>query len=233
MKLYAPEECMQWVERKSYYENHINNFIFQPKNEKNQNILTVVLADMCGKMFHHNIKKIEVMINEMCNKYPQLDKILDEINIYMCPYPSIGFQNAEVWNNNSIIFYPRTTQIPSLMTNYIVVHEFGHVIQGYLCKDRGKNSEKWREYLKLRNAPYGVNENIYLYYDEEKQKSIYGDKEDYFCLHSSVPNWDDKPTEWFAEDFRYYINIDGNQQWELTTIDKPREEIFNFIEGLK
>jgi hypothetical protein len=229
MKIYTPEKCKEWIKYKPDYDG-INRLQFSPiEDGKDYPLFNVNLVDFNRKQFIHNPERIQNIINNLCERFPQLNKILDNVSIYFCPYPAMSYPNAEVWNDKHLVLYSRTTQIPSCMTEYIIPHEFGHIVQGALCDDR-RDNDSWREYLRLRNAPFGLNKDVYIRYDEETEKSIYGDKEDYLCLYNSPKDWDLKPTEWFAEDFRHFF---GNiNSWELTTIPEPDEKVREFILSL-
>ena len=69
------------------------------------------------------------------------------------------------------------------MTDYITSHEIGHCVQNYFCPE--SDNDLWREYLTIRDAPKGMCK-IYDHWDENKQESIYMDKEDFYCLKGDV-----------------------------------------------
>jgi hypothetical protein len=227
MRLYTVEECKKWIERRADYNGMNQLYFTHPNEEKDWNDFKIPLVDMAKKTFTHDEMRIWWNVEKIRQGYEPLDKILNNFSIYICPYPNPGFQNAEVWNGKDIIFYARTTQIPSLMTDYITAHEIGHVVQDKLCSDYPEK-QQWREYLRLRKAPYGLIKDAYLGWDEEKHEQIRGEKEDYFCLHG-VKEWDERPTEWFAEDFRYFFGTYNS--WELS-IPEPTEEIKEFMLSL-
>lgn len=235
MKIYTPEECKEWIGYRPYYGFAENQYMFQPEINGLKRAFSADCLNLSGKLFHHSINLIESVIDHIKNTYPQSIEVFDEMNIYLVPVPHKSVCNAHMSGHEDMYLYPRSTQIPSFMTEYIVSHEVGHAIQAYYCPDR-RNNDLWREYLTIRNAPKGIC-HISDRYDNEKDEWIYEDIEDFYCLNGSAEqkpkNWDEKPIEWFAEDFRYIMNYGWDQRWELTTIDKPSKAIYDFILGLK
>lgn len=241
MKIYTPEECERWIKHKTIYGSPFIQCIFTPYYKENDNELLIgdiLVADMERKSFNHNINRIKNNVNKICKNYPKLNELLDNINIYICPKPAMNFCNAEVWGDKNIIFYARTTQIPNCMTDYIIAHEFGHIVQKLLCKESHyiNRGNKFREYLKIRNCPKDIFKDQWVKYDKVSDKDFYEDIEDYICLHSDHKDysndWDKLVTEWFAEDFRYFFGVDtGEPYWGLP-IPEPNEEIKEFMLNL-
>jgi len=92
----------------------------------------------------------------------------------------------------------------------LIVHELGHALC-YRFVDANfrdkKYTEKFREYMKLRGVPSGWND------------------------HMNTP-WDKRPSELFAEDFRYLFGPDYAREEEFLHyryVDPPGEEIRQFM----
>jgi hypothetical protein len=192
------------------------------------------VIDLASKLFYHDEQRIARNINMVADNYPQLKPILNSLHVFFCPVPAADTANACA-SDDYICFYARGTQIPWCMTDYIVPHELGHVIQFNLCKTRDK---KFKEYLELRKAEKGMCYGIYDHYDEATGKNIYVDREDFLFLHGDYEqkkkysDWDMSPNEWFAEDFRYLFGIDqGDKFWGLP-IPEPDDRVRDFMLSL-
>lgn len=233
MKIYTSEECEKWIQYKSYYPLPYKTLTFKPLDEEGNHLgIDILVADLLGKTFVHNQNRIKKDIEKLLNNYPQLEKILEKMLIFLCPKPEIGFSNAMCWGDK-IVYWARTTQIPFCMTDYITAHELGHSIESKFCsRYEHHEGSLWREYLTLRNAPKDICK-VYVRWDKEKEESIYEDREDFICLHGTQKqrdtSWELNPTEWFAEDFRYLFGVDtGETYWGLP-IDLPNNKIKEFM----
>lgn len=236
MRIYTPEECEQWVGYVSTYEHPLKVYKFKIDELNGQKLyMDDELADVARKCYTHDISRMEVAIHKLEISYPPFSKLIDKLNIFMSPKPSLSISNACCYGDrSSIIMWARTTQIPHVMTDYIIIHEIGHMVQSQFAPDAGKKEKVdiFREYLALRNAPKGIYQ-VYKGYDEENNKSIYEDEEDYEVLHKryGVIDWDMNPVEWWAEDFRYLFGVDVEPYWGMS-IDPPGDEIREFMLGL-
>lgn len=235
MKIYTPEECEQWVKYKKRYDYPMNILTFDCEEIDGEKLyLTEPLADVSKKCFTHNQERMELAIHKLKSNYPQFNKLVDNLKIFMSPKPALSFSNACCWGDtSSIAMWARTTQIPHVMTDYIIIHEIGHMIQKQFAPERGRENGLFREYLTLRNAPKSMY-SVYKYYDEEKQESIYEDELDFDAIHKGYSSfgWDLSPIEWFAEDFRYLFGVDVEPYWGLP-INLPDEKIKDFILSLE
>jgi|GEM_PF-7035924 len=241
MKIYTVEECQEFITEDKYLPFYQKKFY---KEGKSWNIYLANISDH-RHCYHHNIDRVKWNIEKLQEKYPPINKILEiekdedeyrnkRLELYFCPLPNLGFQNAEVWNGNrDIVFYARCTQIPRSMTDYVTIHELGHIIQYYYACDHREDTSKWREYLKLRNAPRDIC-TIYDHWDEDKKIEVYREEEDFVCMNSKMGNhekyphyWHERPIEHFAEDFRYFFNNINDDYWGLEEygIPKPDEKI--------
>jgi len=234
MILHNIEECQKWIVRTPYSPFFINMPLFKVEpDEINEYYLTYHIADIEGKSFQHNENRIIDNINKIIYNYPQLKSVVEKLHIFMCPKPSADTSNACA-STNYICFFARSTQIPHCMTDYITGHELGHCIEYKLCL-----SNKFKEYLELRNAPKSMC-HIYIKWDKEKNEDIYDDKEDFIYLNGTPEEkrlyhgeWDTHPQEWFAEDFRYLFGVDqGEKYWGLP-IEPPNEKIKEFFLSLQ
>jgi len=231
MKIYTPEECEKWI---GYNGNHVNikKYVFKPEVEGMKlGHVYEELADIARKSYFHNIERIERNIDQLVKNHSGLEKVVENLTIFMCPKPALGFQNATIWHGKDLVIYARGTQIPHCMTDYVIGHELGHGLQEYFAPDFG-DTELWREYLALRNAPKGMCK-VYIKWDEENDEAIYENREDFYCLYgepSQKPHeWDERPKEWFAEDFRFLFGVDtGEPYWglEIPLPDKNIKEYF-------
>jgi hypothetical protein len=140
----------------------------------------------------------------------------------MCPKPSADTANACACDHY-ICYFARSTQIPYCMTDYITGHELGHVIQYKLCSEHRRENDKFREYLRLRNATKFTDE------DNSREFSYYGGHEEKEKHHGT---WDTDPAEWFAEDFRYLFGVDTGEPYWGMPIDPPDEKIKEFMLSL-
>lgn len=235
MKIYSMKECEQWIKRKVYYPLGIKVLVFEP--EINGALAANMhVADTATKDFQHSLNQIIASVELIRQQYPQLNKILENLIIFMCPKPSSDTANACA-TGNYICYFARCTQIPWCMTKYITAHELGHVVEANLCNRRHSDS-RFREYLELRGAEKGSC-NICVDYDEKTHENIYIQKEDFLYLMGTYPeksqynDWDKNPAEWFAEDFRYLFSpADGIKYWGLP-IPKPTKKIKDFMLSLK
>jgi hypothetical protein len=207
--------------------------MFEPEIN-NYKIAQLDVVDLAGKSFYHNEERTARNINLVAENYPKLKYLLEKLHIFFCPVPATDTANACA-SDDYICLYARGTQIPWCMTDYIVAHELGHVVQFNLCKTRGN---KFREYLELRKAEKGMCYDIYDYYDDKNKKNIYVDKEDFLYLNGNTEeknkykDWDTNPIEWFAEDFRYLFGIDQGDKFWGFNIPEPDEKIKEFILNL-
>jgi hypothetical protein len=232
------EECKKWIVHREYNPFFINMPLFDVKpDETNKNYIIWHIADISGKSFQHSEERIIRNINIMVNNYPQLKSIVDELDIFMCPKPSATTDNACA-NGNYICYFARSTQIPTYMTDYITGHELGHCVETKLCSRNSK--DRLREYLELRKAPKGMCE-VYVRYDNEKEKNIYESKEDFLYLKGTQEEkkqyhgeWDTNPAEWFAEDFRYLFGCEEGYRdyWGHQSIEPPDKKIKEFFMSL-
>ena len=150
MKIHNVEECKQWVSYRNSYSSIRNKmFMFEPEiisetgHERRLALLHIV--DITGKCFQHNEERVIRNLDKVKNNYPKLEILLDKLHVFFCPYPAVDTANACA-NELMITYYARGTQIPYCMTDYITVHELGHVVQYNLCK-----GDKFNEYRKLRD----------------------------------------------------------------------------------
>jgi sarcosine oxidase delta subunit len=236
MKFYSVEESEKWLRYGPMHGSGLNYFIFDPFSPEGKSLLmATIVSDVARKCFYHSEERIKRAILQMVTNYPQFFRIYRNLKIYMCPRPSATIENATCFYPDRLIFWARSTQIPTFMTDYIVGHEIGHVVQDAFCNTR-KHEVKWREYLELRKAPKGICK-VYVRWDEEKKESIYEDREDFFCIngdyHTQRPrDWDEKPDEWFAEDFRYLFGVDKGEPFWGLPVPPPDEEIKQFFLSL-
>jgi hypothetical protein len=240
MKIYTMEECMQWLEYRQVYYQVGKQLFFIPKykNEKGNMIEAAIdlVIDCDRKSFGHNVKQIEEGVAQLCKNYPKLENIIaGEFPIFLAPKFPAGGTNGYA-NQSCVCLWAKPTQIPPAMTDYIVGHEFGHVVQ-FTYFDKYGSDEKqaiMREYLTLRNAPRGMC-HIYEGYDKETDTQIYEDREDFLWWEGTneekKTEWDTSPYEWFAEDFRYFFGIDKVNFW-IHPIPPPDERIKDFILSL-
>jgi len=205
--------------------------MFKPK-EDNTSFLSWHVADIASKCFQHDKDRVIQNINSIEANYPNLKPILENFKILMCPKPSADTANACA-NDNCVCYFARSTQIPWCMTDYITAHELGHIVQYKLC-DKRKGS--FRRYLELRNAEKGICE--FDKWDDGLEKWIDVKEEDFLYIHGTHDQkekymvWDMNPTEWFAEDFRWFFGVDkGEKYWGLP-IPKPDEKIKEFMLSL-
>lgn len=194
-----------------------------------------LVIDCDRKSFGHNIQQIEDGVAKLCENYPKLEKIIaGEFPLFLAPKFPAGGTNGYA-NASCVCLWAKPTQIPPAMTDYIVGHEFGHVVQFTYFDKYGSDEKKalMREYLALRNAPRGMCEVDH--YDEKTDKWIDVKEEDFLWLEGTneekKTEWDTSPYEWFAEDFRYFFGIDKVNFWILP-IPKPDEKIKDFILSL-
>jgi hypothetical protein len=240
MRLHSMEECQKWITYRAYYPFGINMSMFDIKpDETNKYYLVWHVADIGGKNFQHDEVRITNNINKIIINYPQLQKIVDKLHIYICPKPSADTCNACA-NGDYICYFARSTQIPTYMTDYITGHELGHCVNFKLCSKHGDDNEKFRKYLELRNAPKGMC-HVYVKWDKEKDEDIYEDKEDFLYLNGTQEEkrqyhgeWDANPLEWFAEDFRYLFGCEEGYRdyWGHKSINPPDEKIREFFLSL-
>lgn len=233
MRIYTPEECEQWIGYKEKRGWQTKKYLFEPTNENNKIILSTLVVDVTGKCFTHNLDIVKQIIEQLVKNYPLINEIYNDLKIFICPKPEIGFSNAMCWDKE-IVLWGRTTQIPYFMTDYIIAHELGHSIQKHFCSEH-RNKELFRKYLELRNAPRGMCK-IYDHWDEEKEEAVYITKEDFLFMSGEVEDkeldWDKSPLEWFAEDFRYLFGVDkGEKYWGLE-IEPPDDKVKEFILSL-
>jgi hypothetical protein len=234
MIIHNVEECEKWINSREYYPFLTKVMLFEPKNEK-RHFLTWHVADIIGKSFQHDLDRIELNINTIANNYPQLQKLLETLHIFICPKPSANTSNACA-NDEFICYFARSTQIPWCMTDYITGHELGHVIEFALCSNRNKKS-KFKEYLELRNAEKGMC-HVYIDWDEKKEENIYEDREDFLYLYGTqeekakYKEWDSNPQEWFAEDFRWFFGTDQGDKFWGHPIPRPDNRIKEFMLSL-
>lgn len=230
MIIHTMEECQQWIVSKKPYSLLTNAMFFEPYIEERM-ALTWHVADICGKSFQHNIERIKQNIEELSINFPKIVSILEGLHIFFSPKPSADTANACA-NNSMVCYFSRATQIPYCMTDYITVHELGHVVEQRLC-----GIEKFREYLELRKAEKGMCE-IYDYYDEETEKTIYKNEIDFLCQKGTQEekakyyDWDMSPAEWFAEDFRYLFGVDKGDKFWGFSIEPPDKKIREFFLSL-
>jgi hypothetical protein len=230
MIIHTEQECEKWLNRKAFYPVLTKVLLFEPKI-KDDKILVWQVADIGGKTFQHDIERIKLDFKKICRNYPKAQELLENLDIFICPKPSADTANACA-NDDYICYFGRSTQIPWCITDYVTVHELGHIVQKRLCHQR-KNIEKMKEYLELRNAPKAEVE----VYDDEKGDYVI--KMDYVFLYGDGKQknihegtWDTNPSEWFAEDFRYLFGIDqGDKFWGLP-ITPPDDKIKEFMLSL-
>lgn len=176
------DECNLYVYRKSTNSSGIQSLIFDI--EIGSNNLTVDLADIAGKCFQHDIQRVSRNYRMLQSTFPNGADIIDDIETFFCPKPALDNRNACSIKNN-IVYFAKSTQIPWSLTDYIVPHECGHVIQYYMCPIL---EDVFAEYLKVRS----INEKE-INYDQ----------------------WDSSPQEWFAEDFRFLFGYEQDEYWGL------------------
>jgi len=229
MKLYCESDCEKWVGYKRPHSMGNRYLMFSPEIE-NEAIPEWQLADIGGKSFQHNEARIYFNINKILETYPKLKSILNSLNVLLCPKPFADISNSFACGN-SICYSAKSTQIPFCMTDYITPHEIGHVVQYNLCKER---NDCFREYLKLRNLELGLCK-LDIYDSDDKITTEF--KEDFLYCNGSYNqkkkywDWDMRPTEWFAEDFRYLFGYNQGDYWGLS-IDKPNANIKDFMLAL-
>jgi len=238
LRIFTVEECQEFVKHSNYLPFTQNILT----NEKNKKYWNVYLANYEGYCYQHKIERIKQNIDMLVIKYPQLTKPLESVEIYLSPLPALGFHNAEIFNNKEIIFFSRGTPIPQCMTDYVTVHECGHIAQHYFApNDPYHDNTKWRKYLELRNIPKGLCK-VFDYYDKETKKDVFREEEDFICMNGSTMSnddrypkyWHERPTEWFAEDFRFIYNNINDYSWGLGEygIPRPNERVQEFITNL-
>jgi hypothetical protein len=239
VRIHSMEECQKWIVHRAYNPIFVKVPLFEVKpDEINNQYITWHVADIGGKSFQHSEERIINNISMLQNNYPKLKNILQKLHIFICPKPSGDTCNACA-NGDYIVYFARSTQIPTYMTDYITGHELGHCVQYKLCSRHGE-ADKFREYLKLRNAPEGMC-HIYKDWDEEKEENIYEDKIDFLYLNGTSEEkdkfhgeWDTNPQEWFAEDFRYLFGCEEGYKdyWGHKSIDPPDDKIKEFFLSL-
>jgi hypothetical protein len=229
MQIHSIEECESWVYRRSWHNIGEKVLMFEPEIDK-WKVLTWNIVDINGKSFQHSVDRIENDIVQICENYPNIKPIVDNLHIFMCPKPSVDTSNACA-STQYICYFARSTQIPTYMTDYITGHELGHVVEYNLCSKRKKN--RFREYLELRKSPIGICQ----IYDDDKE--IYVDKEDFYYYNGNEEEkkkyhgeWDTSPQEWFAEDFRYLFGADQREMYWGLPIAPPDETIKQFFLSL-
>lgn len=235
MQLFTPEDCKKWVVDGTCYGSPFRQLLFKPLKENGKSLgITMILADLPRVLYAHNPDRVMRVYNELLQNYPPLQEVADKLQIYICPKPSLGFENGNCWTDE-IVLWARPTQIPDFMTDYITVHEIGHFVNNKFCPRRNSN-ELWRQYLELRKAPKGICK-IHMGYDEDKEKNVYEDQEDFLCLNGTQDErnaeWRLSPAEWFAEDFRFLFGVDKGEPYWGMPIDPPGNEIKEFMMSLK
>lgn len=230
MKIHTEQECEKWLIQRAYYPILTKILLFEPEID-GQKVLVNQVADIGGKNFQHNIERIRLNLDKICENFPKAEEILKDLHIFLCPKPSADTANACAYKSY-ICYFGRCTQIPWCMTDYITAHELGHVIQKNLCHELS-NKKKMREYLTLRNAKTAICE----VYDERREEYTFttsfvfldGDSEQRRTYEGT---WDTYPAEWFAEDFRYLFGTDqGDKFWGLP-IAPPDDRIKEFMLSL-
>jgi hypothetical protein len=134
----------------------------------------------------------------------------NDFNLFFCPKPAVDTANGCALNDY-ICLFARGTQIPYCMTDYITGHELGHVVQFNFCKTYSVSFNKYME-LRLPNSSFNERDKI--------RHNM-----------SNLP-WDEQPSEWFAEDFRYLFGVDKDKEFWGLPIPKPNEQIKEFLLSL-
>lgn len=228
MKIYTPEECEKWIGYDTYFNSCIPKYGFRPRDERDKVLFMDEIIDIKNKCFHHDPDRVLIALDKLKNNFPKFEIVLGvNFTIFNCPKPALGSINACAYDTGYVVLFARGTQIPHCMTDYIIGHEFGHVMQFMLCPKYG-DATKFREYLKLRNAPL-CEIPICTGYDEEKHENKYEIIEDYVTYSNNSIDWDKSPQEWFAEDFRYFFGADtGEPYWGLP-IPPPDDSVKEFL----
>jgi hypothetical protein len=239
MIIHSMEECKEWLQYKQMHYQIEKQLFFIPKYKHKDTLCEAaydLVIDTDRKAFGHDIQQIEDGVAQLCRNYPKLEKIVaGEFPVFLAPkFPSGGTNGYA--SANYVCLWAKPTQIPPSMTDYIVGHEFGHVLQFNHFDKYGSDESKelMREYLKLRNAPRGMC-HTYQGYDKQTDTQIYEDEEDFLWINGTneekSTEWDTNPYEWFAEDFRYFFGIDKVNFWKHP-IPLPDEKIREFILSL-
>jgi hypothetical protein len=95
---------------------------------------------------------------QLCENYPVLSNIIKgDFPLFLAPSYPANCTNGYA-NKDCVCLWGKPTQIPSPMTDYIIGHEFGHVIQLNYFDRYGDDKHKklMRQYLELRHAPKGM-----------------------------------------------------------------------------
>jgi hypothetical protein len=227
------KECEKWLFYKNFYDHPSKQYIFEPNHRiDGKPIHHRLVLDTDRKSFNHDVYRVMAIINtfKTLNTLNMKD-IIESLDVYMCPKYDLQNANACAYKNY-ITFFAKSTQIPTFMTDYVTVHELGHVFM-FNKFSKHENKELLREYLRIRNAPRGLCK--VQEYNDSKNKWEEKEKEDFLYIGGDRleqnPSWDEDPYEWFAEDFRYLFGIDKEKYWGLP-IPKPDDTVYNFINSL-
>ena len=158
--------------------------------------------DMISECYPHSKRNVIESFDLIT--WPDLDYVLDGLNLHLCKYPSSAHYNGcggavllRDGPRGDIILFGRATPIPRHMTHYITAHELGHVVQEIYCR----GIEDIDFYLKIRHVKSTGNTTW-------------------------VQDW----KQLWAEDFRWLFSIDSAHQnsWSMA-YPPPNENIRDFM----
>ncbi len=157
-----------------------------------EDILDPQIANKGDGLFHP--MDADLVIEALARVDAAGKKIAMEVEVYVLPLPRSGLLSSSACDNR-IFLSPGVVEIDVRLAARTVVHELGHVFQ---CRFAPRESgTAWRDYLALRGIDDGA------LYSEDAPRAY-------------------RPTEIFAEDFRYLFGgSDARDGGGIENLDLP------------
>ena len=226
MQVYGPEECEHLIRETEWYGRPGKTLVFGlPNTNGDPRSYTREILTPTGRreIYQH---REDLVYNAARNiTWPGIEALLKNLKVLLpAAVPELPW-NGTCYGHNRIVLWGRPTQIPRVVTYYVIPHEIGHAL--WYAAGEGTKEPIGDHYLTLRGYP---KERQLIHHGREKDPKVNAyipTVEMVWKVNNDETSWAGSWGEWIAEDFRFLFG-GGTQDWDLP-IPEPDDRIREFF----